>query len=258
MLTLLHGDCLDLMRDLPDESVDAIITDPPYATTQCSWDLAVDFNLLWEQYIRVAKPKAAILICSAQPFTSTVIKSNPEMYRYLWYWSKEKGSNFFRTGNQPLRMVEEVNVFSRENGYTYNPQMVLLDKPYRHTMPLKHSAITGKGEISKKQSAEQREYKTYTHSSPKNLLHFARDNGNKSLVPTQKPVALMEYMIKTYTNPGDVVLDSFLGSGTTGVAAKRLGRGFIGMEKSDKHFEIAQTRIEATLGPDEVFFLPED
>ena len=172
--------------------------------------------------------------------------SQIEYYRYLWYWEKEKGTNFFRTGNQPLRVIEEICVFSKENGYTYNPQMVPLAKPYTHTMPLKHSAITGRGEISDKQTEEKREYKTYTHSHPKNVVKFARDNGNKSLVPTQKPVALLEYFVNTYTNPGDVVLDNTMGSGTCGVACKKLGRGFIGMEMNDKHFQIAKERIEGT------------
>lgn len=246
IIDLRHGDCIELMKDVPSESVDAIICDLPYGTTQCAWDLALDFDSLWEQYMRVAKPTAPILLFSAQPFTSKLIMSRMDQYRYLWYWEKEKGTNFFRTGNQPLRVIEEICVFSRANGYTYNAQMIPLEKPYRHTMPLKHSAITGNGVISTDQTAENRQYKTYTHAHPKNLLKFARDNGNKSLVPTQKPVALLEYLVKTYTNPGDTVLDNTMGSGTCGVACKRLGRSFIGMEMSKKHFKIAKTRIDDT------------
>ena len=248
-ISLLSGDCLDLLQTLPDASIDAIICDLPYGTTQCKWDIALDFDALWAQYMRVAKLDAPIVLFSAQPFTSKLIMSRIEDYRYLWYWQKEKGTNFFRTGNQPLRVIEEICVFSRTSQYTYNAQMVPLDKPYRHTMPLKHSAITGRGEISANQTAEKREYKEYTHSHPKNVLSFSRDNGNKSLVPTQKPVALLEYLIRTYTNPGDVVLDNTMGSGTCGVACKRLGRSFIGMERDPKHFQIAKDRIEREPDP---------
>lgn len=242
-LTLQQGDCLDLLASVPDESIDAIICDLPYGTTQCKWDVALDFDALWAHYLRVTKANAPILLFSAQPFTSKLIMSRIEHYRYLWYWEKEKGTNFFRTGNQPLRVIEEICVFSKANGYTYNPQMVPLAKPYRHTMPLKHSAITGTGEISTSQTAEARQYKTYTHSHPKNLVRFSRDNGNRSLVPTQKPVALLEYLVSTYTNPGDLVLDNTMGSGTCGVACKRLGRRFHGMERDLRHFSIAQRRI---------------
>jgi site-specific DNA-methyltransferase (adenine-specific) len=245
-ISLHLGNCLDLLPTLPDQSVDAIICDLPYGTTQCAWDIALDFEALWAQYMRVAKPKAPIVLFSAQPFTSKLIMSRIEQYRYLWYWEKEKGTNFFRTGNQPLRVIEEICEFSKENGYTYNAQMIPLAKPYRHTMPLKHSAITGKGQISATNSAEKREYKTYTHSQPKNLVKFARDNGNKSLVPTQKPVALLDYLVRTYTNEGDTVLDNTMGSGTCGVSCKRLGRSFIGMEMNEKHFAIAQDRVAMT------------
>ena len=243
-IDLHNGDCLDIMKTLENESVDAIICDLPYGTTNCAWDIAIDLNELWEQYKRIAKTTAPIILFSAQPFTSKLIASNLDMYRYLWYWEKEKGTNFFRTGNQPLRVIEEISVFCKTSNYTYNPQLIPLDKPYTHTMPLKHSAITGKGEISSKQTTENREYKTYTHSQPKNILKFSRDNGNKSLVPTQKPVALLEYLIKTYTNEGDTVLDNTMGSGTCGVAAKKLDRNFIGIELSEKHYNIAKDRIE--------------
>lgn len=249
-IKIAHGDCLALLDEIPTASVDCIICDLPYGTTQCSWDVALDMDKLWAQYFRVTKPDAPILLFSAQPFTSKIIMSNPELYRYLWYWEKEKGTNFFRTGNQPLRVIEEICVFSKTSSYTYNAQMIPLEKPYKHTMPLKHSAITGEGAIATSQTATEREYKTYTHAHPKNILRFARDNGNKGKVPTQKPVALLEYLIRTYSNPGDIILDNTMGSGTAGVAAKKLGRGFIGMEMNEKHFRIAQARIEGTNAAD--------
>lgn len=243
-IELHNGDCLDIMKSFDDESIDAIICDLPYGTTQCSWDIALDLNVLWSEYLRIAKKDAPIILFSAQPFTTKLVASNLDLYRYMWYWEKEKGTNFFRTGNQPLRVIEEISVFSKTSNYTYNPQLVPLEKPYTHTMPLKHSAITGKGEISAKQTDKKREYKTYTHSQPKNILKFSRDTGNKSLVPTQKPVALLEYLIKTYTNDGDTILDNTMGSGTCGVAAKRLNRDFIGIELDKKHFDIAKKRID--------------
>lgn len=240
------GDCIDLMADVPDRSIDGIIADLPYGTTQCDWDTLIDFPALWTHYERILKPTGVILMFSAQPFTSNLIVSKPNLYRYLWYWEKEKGTNFFRVGRQPLRVIEEIVVFAFGASYTYNPQMVPLDKPYRHTMPLKHSAITGRGEISAKtQTAAQREYKVYTESQPKNLLKFARDNGNKGVVPTQKPIALLEYLVRTYTNPGDLVLDNTMGSGTTGVACRRLERRFIGIEIDAARFAIAESRIAA-------------
>jgi site-specific DNA-methyltransferase (adenine-specific) len=235
------------MSEIGDQTIDAVICDPPFALTQCEWDSLIDLPSLWRQFERILKPTGVILMFCAQPFTSHLITSKPELYRYLWYWAKEKGTNFFRTGRQPLRVVEEIVVFAFGASYTYHPQMVPLDKPYRHTMPLRHSAITGRGEINTRaQSAEAREYKEYTHRHPTNLLHFARDNGNKSLVPTQKPVALLEYLIQTYTNEGDLILDPTMGSGTTGLAAKRLGRRFIGMEINPEHFAIAEQRIAAS------------
>lgn len=244
-IRLMNGPCLELMKELPDNSIDTIINDPPYGTTQCSWDIAIDIEEMWEQYLRVLKPNGSILLFSAQPFTSKLIMSKPELYRYVWYWEKEKGTNFLSTGYQPLRVIEEVCVFSRNTKFTYNPQMVPLDKPYTHTMPIKKSAVAGNF-ATLAQDSQEREYKTYTHAHPKNLVKFARDNANKSLVPTQKPIALMEYLVKTYSNEGDIILDNTMGSGTTGVACKHLGRGFVGMEMSEKHYAIAQDRIDST------------
>ena len=244
-ITLWHGDCLTLMQQIPDHSIDAIITDPPYGTTQCAWDIALDLERYWQQMERVIRPDGVILMFAAQPFTSHLILSRPALYRHLWYWEKEKGTNFFRTGFQPLRIIEEIVVFAPSMGYTYTPQMVPLEKPYRHTMPLRHSAITGDGHISSRQTVEQREYKTYTHAHPINLLKFPRENGNKGLVPTQKPVALVEYLMRTYTAPGQVVLDPTMGSGTTGVACANLGRDFLGIEQVDETFAIARKRLSA-------------
>lgn len=234
------------MTLVPASSVDAIINDPPYGTTQCKWDIALDLDAVWEQYLRVLKPNGVILMFAAQPFTSKLIMSKIDLYRYTWYWEKEKGTNFLSTGYQPLRVMEEVCVFARNTKFTYNPQMVPLDKPYTHTMPIKKSAVAGNF-ASANQDAANRQYKTYTHAHPKNIVRFARDNANKSLVPTQKPLAVMDYLVKTYTDVGQTVLDNTMGSGTTGVACKTLGRNFIGMEMDPKHFRIAKDRIDAVV-----------
>lgn len=249
-IDLRNASCEVELAALPDSSVDVIINDPPYGTTQCGWDIALNMDVIWEQYLRVLKPNGAILLFSAQPFTSQLIMSKPDLFRYVWYWEKEKGTNFLSTGYQPLRVIEEVCVFSRNVKFTYNPQMIPLDKPYTHTMPIKKSAVAGSFK-SANQDPNEREYKTYTHSHPKNLVKFARDNANKSLVPTQKPVSVMEYLINTYSNEGDVVLDNTMGSGTTGVACKRLKRSFIGMEMDPKHFQIAKDRIDAEPEPED-------
>lgn len=239
---LLFGDCLQRMDDLGDNTVDLILTDLPYGTTSCEWDQIIPFEPMWKQYLRVLKEDGVIVLTAAQPFTSKLVMSQPNLFRHIWYWEKEKGTNFLRTGSQPLRVIEEVCVFSKSGTYTYQPQMVPLDKPYTHTMPLRHSPITGEGDINPTVDGE-REYKTYTHAHPKNLIRFARDKN--VLVPTQKPVSLMTYLVRTYSQKGDVVLDSCLGSGTTGVACATEDRRFIGIEANPKHFQISKTRIEA-------------
>jgi len=193
----------------------------------------------------VLKPTGVVLIFAAQPFTSKLILSRPKLFRHIWYWQKEKGTNFFRTRYQPLRIIEEIAVFAPSMGYTYNPQLVPLAKPYRHTMPLRHSAITGEGAIDARQTASQREYKTYTHGQPTNLLRVPRDNANKGLLPTQKPAALLNYLMKTYSNPGDTVCDPTMGTGSCGIAAVQLARKFVGMELNPQHFDVAAKRIAA-------------
>jgi DNA modification methylase len=244
-IELHRGSCFDSFHLVRDNSVDAIINDPPYGTTQAKWDIAIDEEKMWAEYLRVLKPNGVILLFAAQPFTSKLIMSRTDLFRYVWYWEKEKGTNFLSTGYQPLRVIEEVCVFAHNAKFTYNAQMIPLDKPYTHTMPIKKSGVAGKMK-TQEQDANKREYKTYTHSHPKNLVKFARDLGNKTGVATQKPLALMEYLVRTYTDPGHVVLDNTMGSGTTGVACKLLGRSFIGMEMDENHFEIARKRIEET------------
>ena len=196
-ISLHVGACEQLLQQIPSSTIDAIITDPPYGTTLATWDIALDMKAIWPEYLRVLKPEGVILIFSAQPFTSKLIMSYPDLYRYIWYWEKERGTNFLNVSRQPLRVIEEICVFAPTSSYAYNPQMVPLDKPYRHTMPIKKSALTNGMATERSQTSEEREYKTYTHSHPKNVLKFARDNAGKQLVTTQKPIALMEYLVRT-------------------------------------------------------------
>ena len=249
MITLINERCETALLAIPNDSIDAVICDPPFGTTQCQWDIALDMQIIWAEYRRILRPHGVILLFAAQPFTSVLIMSNPKLFRYVWYWEKEKGTGFLNVRNQPLRVIEEVCVFAKTAQFTYHPQMVPLDKPYRHTMPMVKSEIAGHFQTETSQTVEHRQYRTYTHGHPKNLLRFSRDNANKGLVPTQKPVALLEYLVRTYTDEGHAVLDNTMGSGTCGVACKRLNRHFVGMESDLGHFQLAKTRIEAEPAP---------
>jgi DNA modification methylase len=245
-LWLMKGDCLERMKEIPDGSVDMILCDLPYGTTACKWDTIIPFEPLWEQYKRIITPYGAIVLTGSQPFTTAVISSNIAMFKYCWYWEKPKGPNFALTGFQPLKVIEEIIVFSKGastftkngNGMKYNPQKTPLEKPYKRDFTKNPSrktqtlVVPGKG----LDSAE------YTHATPRNLLYASTD-GDKRVHPTQKPVALMEYLIRTYTNEGETVLDNTMGSGTTGVACVNTNRNFVGIEMDDTYFDIAKTRI---------------
>ena len=320
-LWLMHGDCLERMKEIPDGSVDMILCDLPYGTTACKWDSVIPFEPLWEQYRRIAKRNAAIVLTASQPFTTALIASNMDMFRYSWVWEKDQGVNFMSAKRQPLKVHEDVLVFytdlaeqrgaaveyaplreyfqaeraksglssqevqavlgnymanhyftngvqfcipSEDNyaklqttGYfqrpydeiraeyqrlgesikpvTYNPQMTE-GKPY----------ISGKGTSGEVTGSVQK-VQTVNEGTryPRSVVSIKRQTG---LHPTQKPVALMEYLIKTYTNEGETVLDNCMGSGTTGVACVNTGRRFIGIERDDAYFEIAQRRIEHEAG----------
>lgn len=315
-IKLMHGDCLELMKKLPDASVDMILCDLPYGTTACKWDSVIPFGPLWAEYRRVAKPNAAIVLTASQPFTSAAVMSNPDMFRYSWVWEKEQGVNFLSAKKNPMKVHEDILVFyldeaevkgrsrkfselrdyfagerarlgltageikrilgndmgghyftngvqwtlpteenylklqatggfcrdwsemkrqfdqiAEECRIQYFPQMTV-GKPYI-------SGLGSSGEVTGNVS------KTRTKNEgtryPRSIQRFNRETG---LHPTQKPVALMEYLIRTYTNEGELVLDNCMGSGTTGVACVNTSRNFIGMEMDDRYFEIAKKRIE--------------
>ena len=234
---LYFGDCLEKMKNIEDGSVDLILCDLPYGTTDCKWDNIIPFDLLWEQYNRVIKENGAIVLFSAQPFTTKLINSNIKNYRYSWYWIKNNSTGFTFAKYQPMRKVEDINVFYKK-APLYNPQgLVKLDKPKKRKR--KQSKDT-KDSIYKEGSLSK-EYTVKYTNYPNNLLFFNKES--KSLHPTQKPVDLLEYLIKTYTNENDIVLDSCAGSGSTGVACANTNRRFIGIELPEHYYNIASNRI---------------
>jgi len=242
-MKLIHGDCLEEMKNIPDGSIDMILCDLPYGTTACKWDTVIPFEPLWEQYKRVIKATGAIVLFGSEPFSSYLRLSNIKEYKYDWVWKKEKGTGFAASGKQPLRITENISVFYKAQPF-YNKEGELLDKPYKHTLPIsKSDSSCGAGTHNLNEDGT-RKYAQYTHATKHNLCEFARDSGNKGLHPTQKPVALMEYLIKTYTNEGETILDNCMGSGTTGIACLNLNRNFIGIEKNLSYFNIAKNRIE--------------
>ncbi len=232
---LYHGDCLELMKQFPDGSVDMILCDLPYGTTACKWDSVIPFESLWEQYKRIAKPNAAIVLTASQPFTSALVMSNPSAFKHGWVWNKRFSGNFATAKFAPMKIHEDVLVFSFGR-VPYKPIMTKRDTP------IKLGGNKCQSDSAKIAKAKD-EYigKVYDEKYPESILLHPRERG---LHPTQKPVALMEYLIRTYTNEGETVLDNCMGSGTAGVACANAGRRFIGMEMDAGYFEIAKKRIE--------------
>lgn len=237
---LMLGDCLELMRSIPEASVDLILCDLPYGTTACAWDTVIPFEPLWAEYKRVIKPRGAVVLFASQPFTSELIKSNLGGYRYSWYWQKERATGFQYARFQPMRLIEDVCVFGDEPP-RYFAQLEAC-KPYKHALPI-FKSDSARMTSSSLDADGNRVYKTYETKQPANVLTFARDY--PKVHPTQKPVALLEYLIRTYSNEGETVLDNCIGSGSTIVAALNTGRNAIGIEKDPNYFAIAQKRIDA-------------
>lgn len=236
---LLLGDCLERMAEIPDGSVDMVLCDLPYGTTACKWDSVIPFEPLWLQYRRVCKKNAAIVLTASQPFTSALVMSNPDWFRHEWVWIKNAGSNFANTVREPMKEHEQVLVFSA-GGWTYNKQMQgrTGGGAARVKTPVKFNAAS-----DNYRQFDRVETKTMPEMRvPSSWQKFNRERG---LHPTQKPVALMEYLIRTYSNEGDTVLDNTMGSGTTGVACVNTSRHFIGIERDPDYFRIAETRITA-------------
>jgi site-specific DNA-methyltransferase (adenine-specific) len=228
MFDLIEGDCLEVMRDIPSGSVDMVLCDLPYGTTQNKWDTIVPLDELWGQYKRVCC--GAVVLTATQPFTSTLVTSNIDWYRYELVWEKTSVTGHLNAHRRPMRTHEDILVFSK-NAPPYYPQGLV---PYNKIEKRGHNGSN----FGKSGSENYQEYTNY----PRSIVRIANDA--KPVHPTQKPVALMEYLIRTYTNEGATVLDSTMGSGTTGVACMSTGRKFIGIEKDAKYFDIACSRIE--------------
>jgi site-specific DNA-methyltransferase (adenine-specific) len=237
-MNLMLGDCLERMKEIPDGSVDMILADPPYGTTACKWDSVIDLALMWEQLKRIIKPNGAIVLFGSQPFTSVLVCSNLKMFKYDVYWKKEKPTNIFQVKRRFGKSTEVISIFYKEQP-TYNPQMV------KHTGKLVTNKPKGihKSIVMGNSRQKVAAYIDNGFRYPTDVLEFRREILGSTVHPTQKPVALMEYLIKTYTNEGETVLDFVMGSGTSGIAAKNTGRKFIGIEKDAGYFEIARQRI---------------
>lgn len=233
-MTLLQGDCLELMKQVPDKSIDLILCDLPYGITQNKWDTVIPFDKLWAQYKRIIKDNGAILLFSQMPFGANLIMSNPKMFRYEWIWEKENSTGFLNAKKMPLKKHENILVFYKHLP-TYNPQMREGFKPY--TMERSGKGSSNYGAYSSIHT--ENDGTRY----PIDIIKFNRDK--EKLHPTQKPVALLEYLIKTYTNEGDVVLDNCMGSGSTGIACQNTNREFIGMELDEKYYKVACERLGA-------------
>jgi site-specific DNA-methyltransferase (adenine-specific) len=245
--SVLHcGDCLEVMPEISTGSVDMVLCDLPYGTTACKWDSVIPFEPLWREYRRIPKQNAAIVLTASQPFTSVLVMSNPKMFRVEWIWEKNRGSNFAATKYGPMKEHESVLVFGDGSG-KYNP---IYEDGAEGGKNRAHYVIAPSN--TGKRQAMGGFVSTITSNIdpgkrvPRSIQKFNTEVG---LHPTQKPVALMEYLIKTYTNEGDTVLDNCMGSGTTGVACMRTGRNFIGIERDPQYFAIAQERINSAVPP---------
>ena len=252
---LFNKDCLEVMRDMDDNSIDCIICDLPYGTSASSWDKILPMESLWKEYKRIIKPNRAIILFAQQPFTSLLISSNLSMYKYNWIWEKDNGTNFMNAHYCPLKITEDICVFgtgatsyvkSGEN-LIYNPQFTE-GKPYKITSGNQkdNSAVVRGGKGGREDVGG---YTTESDGKryPKNLIKFNRDKDK--LHPTQKPLELLNYIVKTYSNKGDIILDNTMGSGTTCLSAKQLGRKYIGIELDENYFNIAKERIKNTEYP---------
>lgn len=250
-ITLWHGDCLELMKNIEDNSIDCIICDLPYGTTACRWDAVLDLEQLWTQYKRVISNTGAIILFGQEPFSSVLRMSQIDLYRYDWIWEKQRPSNFQQMGYQCGRVTENIMVFSKAkavySGKTketmaYYPQMEVREKPRKAPK----NTIQGKNNIlhNYNGSRDITEKRVYTEKYPINILKYNTVEGKNRVHPTQKPVELLEYLIKTYTKENDLVLDNCMGSGSTGIACINTNRQFIGIEKETHYFNIAKERIE--------------
>ena len=231
-----QGDCLELMKEIPDKSIDMILCDLPYGTTACKWDSVIPFEPLWGGYLRVIKDNGAIVLFGSEPFSTELRHSNLKMYKYDWVWNKKKAGNIFLAKYQPMKIHENIMVFGKGK-VNYFPIMIPREK-------IKKSKNYGTGEAMGGNRVKEDKVYTYTKKNPISILEFSNAVQKGKVHPTQKPVALLEYLIKTYTNEGETVLDNCMGSGSTGVACINTNRNFIGYELDEHYFQIAKERLE--------------
>lgn len=242
--TIIEGDCLEVMPSIPDKSIDMILCDLPYGTTACKWDQVIPFEPLWKEYKRLIKDHGAIVLTASQPFTSALVMSNPGMFKCEWIWEKDNSCNFIQAKNHPLKYHENILVFGNSK-IIYNPIKTNAGRP--SNVGGKNTPRTKAGGFLPNEVANIGSNET-NERYPKSIQYFPKPKHNScegALHPTQKPVALFEYLIKTYTNEGDLVLDNAAGSGTTAIAALNCNRHYILIEKDPKYCEIARKRISA-------------
>jgi len=236
MIKLMQGDCLEKMKEIPDGSVDMVLADPPYGTIACKWDSIIPLEPMWEQLKRIIKPNGAIVMTASQPFTTKLIASNMKMFKYCWVWDKKQSTGFLNAKKQPLRVVEDICVFYKKQ-VTYNPLMEVRGRPRNKDGYGKKGGSDNYGTYEQTKAFNNEYY-------PTNLLAISNASQKGKVHPTQKPVALMEYLIKTYTHENETVLDFAAGSFTTGVACVNLNRKFIGIELDSGYFDIGSNRIK--------------
>ena len=239
--TITCGDCLEVMQQIPDKSVDMILCDLPYGTTSCKWDSVIPFGALWEQYNRIIKNRNAIVLFGSEPFSTALRYSNLSNYKYDWVWNKKKPSNFPLAKKQPMKYHENIIVF---NSFVYYPIMVPV-AGRKAKKGVNENPECFNGGLNRPDYLE----KVYTDKYPSSIIEISNADQTRRLHPTEKPVALFEYLISTYTNEGDTVLDNCIGSGTTAIACINTGRNFIGIEKEEKYRRTAEERIHALISP---------
>ena len=243
-IRLIHGDCLEVMKDIPCQSIDMILCDLPYGTTKCKWDKTIPFDTLWEQYERIIKDNGVIVLFGDGLFTATLMLSNDKLWRYNLIWDRCKGKDILNSNRKPLKSHEDICVFYKKLP-TYNKQ-------YWYSTPYKRKRTKNEELVNHKSGSQYGKHILVDSGSedgrrnPLTVLNFPYSANKKQIHPTQKPVELCEWLIKTYTNENETVLDNCMGSGTTGVACKNLNRKFIGIELDEKYFNIAKERIENT------------
>ena len=241
-IKLLNGDCLELMKDIPDKSIDMILCDLPYGTTDCKWDNVIPFETLWEQYNRIIKDNSAICLFGQQPFTSKLINSNLKLFRYEWIWQKTKSTGFMNAKKMPLKSHENILIFYKKLP-TYNPQGIVNNVSIKAGRSEK-----GNIRVYGKTGCGNPDYIQTASNYPKDVITFSNPSNKGHKHPTQKPVALLEYLIRTYTNEGEIVLDNCMGSGSTCVACVNTNRHYIGFELDPQYYDIACKRLNEVKG----------